>query len=210
MSMRALLAFLLLFGVQNVAAQYPQHAIKLIVPFPRAGRPTSRAHRGAETGRRPARPDRGGGEPAGRGRDIGSDSPAERADGYTLLFASTTSLSIAPVLQKLPVRPDPRFCAGHPGREHPERAGGEPEAAGEGPARAGGARRGPARKAQLFLERHRQHRSSQRRAVQDDRQGQHGARALQRYAARDSRPRQRQRGDDGRQPGERAAQHPLG
>jgi tripartite-type tricarboxylate transporter receptor subunit TctC len=106
MSMRALLAFLLLFGVQNVAAQYPNHAIKLIVPFPPAGATDIVGRIVAQKlGERLGQPVVVENRP-GAGGSLGSDLAAKSApDGYTILIATSSTHSIGPVLQKLPYDP---------------------------------------------------------------------------------------------------------
>jgi tripartite-type tricarboxylate transporter receptor subunit TctC len=105
MSIRVLLAALLLFA-QGAAAQYPNHSIKLIVPFPPAGATdiVGRivAHKLGEQLGQPVvvenRP--------GAGGSLGSDIVAKSApDGYTILIATTSTHSIGPVLQKLPYDP---------------------------------------------------------------------------------------------------------
>jgi tripartite-type tricarboxylate transporter receptor subunit TctC len=86
----------------NAAAQpYPNRPIKLIVPFPAGGPPdtiarlvgndmSSRLGQTVVIDNRP-----------GAGATIGTRTAASaEPDGYTLLFASTTSLSIGPVLFK--------------------------------------------------------------------------------------------------------------
>jgi tripartite-type tricarboxylate transporter receptor subunit TctC len=86
----------------NAAAQpYPNRPIKLIVPFPAGGPPDTIARlvgndmssRLGQTVVIDIRP--------GAGATIGTRTAASaEPDGYTLLFASTTSLSIGPVLFK--------------------------------------------------------------------------------------------------------------
>jgi tripartite-type tricarboxylate transporter receptor subunit TctC len=82
-----------------LAQPYPARPIKLIVPFPAGGPPDVIARVladsvGARLGQTVVVENR-----PGAGATIGTRSvAAAEADGYTLLFASTTSLSIAPAL----------------------------------------------------------------------------------------------------------------
>src|SRR5215204_2811220 len=84
-----------------LAQPYPARPIKLIVPFPAGGPPDVIARVladsvGARLGQTIVVENR-----PGAGATIGTRSvAAAEADGYTLLFASTTSLSIAPALFK--------------------------------------------------------------------------------------------------------------
>src|ERR1700730_13825552 len=85
-------------GVASATAQtYPDRPIKLIVPFPPGGPPDAIARViGDDVGKRINQTvvidNR-----QGAGATIGSRAvAAAEPDGYTLLFASTTSLSIAP------------------------------------------------------------------------------------------------------------------
>src|SRR5262245_4988742 len=86
----------------DAAAQpYPNRPIKLIVPFPAGGPPDTIARLvgsdiSARLGQSVVIDNRAGG-----GATIGTRAVANaEADGYTLLFASTTSLSIGPALFK--------------------------------------------------------------------------------------------------------------
>ena len=84
-------------------AQYPQRAIKMIVPFPPAGatdivarivaqKLTERLGQSVVVENRP-----------GAGGTIGSDIVAKSApDGYTILMATSSTHSVGPALQKLP------------------------------------------------------------------------------------------------------------
>jgi tripartite-type tricarboxylate transporter receptor subunit TctC len=89
-------------GLIEAAAQsYPNRPIKLIVPFPAGGPPDTIARLvgsdvSARLGQTVVIDNRAGG-----GATIGTRAVANaEADGYTLLFASTTSLSIGPALFK--------------------------------------------------------------------------------------------------------------
>jgi tripartite-type tricarboxylate transporter receptor subunit TctC len=96
----------------QVLAQYPQRAIKMIVPFPPAGatdvvgrivaqKLTERLGQSVVVENRP-----------GAGGTIGSDLVAKSApDGYTILMATSSTHSIGPVLQKLPYDPIRDFAA---------------------------------------------------------------------------------------------------
>jgi tripartite-type tricarboxylate transporter receptor subunit TctC len=107
-----LLAVLLLAIPLLAQAQYPQRAIKMIVPFPPAGatdvvgrivaqKLTERLGQSVVVENRP-----------GAGGSIGSDIVAKSApDGYTLLMATTSTHSIGPSLQKLPYDPIRDFAA---------------------------------------------------------------------------------------------------
>ena len=109
--MRFLLALLLALPL-SAAAQYPQRAIKMIVPFPPAGatdvvgrivaqKLTERLGQSVVVENRP-----------GAGGSIGSDLVAKSApDGYTLLMATSSTHSIGPALQKLPYDPIRDFAA---------------------------------------------------------------------------------------------------
>ena len=109
--MRFLLALLLTLPL-SAAAQYPQRAIKMIVPFPPAGatdvvgrivaqKLTERLGQSVVVENRP-----------GAGGSIGSDLVAKSApDGYTLLMATSSTHSIGPALQKLPYDPIRDFAA---------------------------------------------------------------------------------------------------
>ena len=106
--MRLLLAALLASIALPLAAlaQYPQRAIKLMVPFPPAGatdivgrivaqKLSERLGQSVVVENRP-----------GAGGSIGSDLVAKSPpDGYTLLMATSSTHSIGPVLQKLPYDP---------------------------------------------------------------------------------------------------------
>ena len=108
--MRLLLAVLLALPLQ-VFAQYPQRAIKLLVPFPPAGatdivgrivaqKLSERLGQSVVVENRP-----------GAGGSIGSDLVAKSApDGYTLLMATSSTHSIGPALQKLPYDPIKDFA----------------------------------------------------------------------------------------------------
>jgi tripartite-type tricarboxylate transporter receptor subunit TctC len=109
--MRFLFALLLVLPLQ-VLAQYPQRAIKMIVPFPPAGATDivgrivaqKLSERLGQTVLVENRP--------GAGGSIGSDLVAKAApDGYTVLMATTSTHSIGPVLQKLPYDPLKDFAA---------------------------------------------------------------------------------------------------
>ena len=109
--MRFLVALLVALPLQ-VFAQYPQRAIKMIVPFPPAGatdivgrivaqKLTERLGQSVVVENRP-----------GAGGSIGSDMVAKAApDGYTILMATSSTHSIGPSLQKLPYDPIKDFAA---------------------------------------------------------------------------------------------------
>jgi tripartite-type tricarboxylate transporter receptor subunit TctC len=89
-------------ALADAAAQpYPNRPIKLIVPFPAGGPPDTIARLvgsdiSARLGQSVVIDNRAGG-----GATVGTRAVANaEADGYTLLFASTTSLSIGPALFK--------------------------------------------------------------------------------------------------------------
>ena len=100
--MRFFIALLLALPLQ-VFAQYPLHAIKMIVPFPPAGatdivgrivaqKLIERLGQSVVVENRP-----------GAGGSIGSDIAAKSApDGYTILMATSSAHSVGPALQKLP------------------------------------------------------------------------------------------------------------
>ena len=100
--MRFLITLLLALPLQ-VFAQYPQRAVRMIVPFPPAGatdivgrivaqKLTERLGQPVVVENRP-----------GAGGTIGSDIAAKSApDGYTILMATSSTHSVGPALQKLP------------------------------------------------------------------------------------------------------------
>ena len=109
--MRFVLALLLALPLQ-VLAQYPQRAIKMMVPFPPAGatdvvgrivaqKLSEQLGQSVVVENRP-----------GAGGSIGSDMVAKAApDGYTILMATSSTHSIGPALQKLPYDPIKDFAA---------------------------------------------------------------------------------------------------
>jgi len=110
---RALPALLLTFAASFAAAQsYPSKPIHLIVPFPPGG-PTDIV--GRLVGQKLSE---GLGQPvvvdnrAGAGGTVGSTAAAKApADGYTLLYGSTSTLAIAPALYRsLPYDPRTAFA----------------------------------------------------------------------------------------------------
>jgi len=95
-----------LFALQAHAQPYPNHSIKLVVPWPPGGAVDIIGRLVAENIATPL------GEPvvidnrAGAAGAIGSDYVAKSPpDGYTLLMGSTTVISVNPALQKLPYAP---------------------------------------------------------------------------------------------------------
>ena len=109
--MRLLIALLLALPMQLAHAQYPNRALKLVVPFPPAGatdivgrivaqKLSERLGQAVVVENKP-----------GAGGSIGSDLVAKSAaDGYTLLMATTSTHSIGPSLQKLPYDPITDFA----------------------------------------------------------------------------------------------------
>jgi tripartite-type tricarboxylate transporter receptor subunit TctC len=109
--MRLVLALLLALPL-HALAQYPQRAIKMVVPFPPAGatdvvgrivaqKLSERLGQSVVVENRP-----------GAGGAIGSDLVAKSApDGYTILMATSSTHSIGPALQKLPYDPIRDFSA---------------------------------------------------------------------------------------------------
>jgi tripartite-type tricarboxylate transporter receptor subunit TctC len=103
--MRAALALLLALPLLAFA-QYPNRAVRLVIPFPPAGatdivgrivaqKLTERLGQPVVVENKP-----------GAGGSIGSDLAAKSApDGYTLLMATSSTHSIGPSLQKLPYDP---------------------------------------------------------------------------------------------------------
>ena len=103
------LALLLASGIAH--AQYPNHAVHVVVPFP-AGGPTDVLTRalGQKLSERWSQPVVVDNKP-GAGGAIGSDFVAKSApDGYTLLMATTSTHSIGPSLQKMPYDPVKDFA----------------------------------------------------------------------------------------------------
>jgi tripartite-type tricarboxylate transporter receptor subunit TctC len=103
---RLVLALVFLLSSGLAAAQYPNRAVKLIVPFPPSGatdivgriiaaKLSERLGQSVVVDNKP-----------GAGGSIGSDLAAKSpADGYTLLIATSSTHSIGPSLQKLPYDP---------------------------------------------------------------------------------------------------------
>ena len=104
--MRLLLTLLLALPLHAALAQYPNRAVKLIVPFPPAGATDIVGRIVAQKlGERLGQSVVVENKP-GAGGAIGSDLVAKSApDGYTLLMATTSTHSIGPSLQKLPYDP---------------------------------------------------------------------------------------------------------
>lgn len=103
--------FLLAFFSGAIHAQYPNRALKLIVPFPPAGA-TDVVGRilAQKLGERLGQPVVVDNKP-GAGGTIGSELAAKSPpDGYTLLIATTSTHSIGPTLQKLPYDPIKDFA----------------------------------------------------------------------------------------------------
>ena len=107
-----LLSLLLASGIASGQAQYPAHAIKLVVPFPPAGATDIigriLAQKLGEQLRQPIVVD----NKPGAGGAIGTDSVAKATpDGYTILIATSSTHSVGPALQKLPYDPVRDFAA---------------------------------------------------------------------------------------------------
>jgi tripartite-type tricarboxylate transporter receptor subunit TctC len=111
MSMRPLLAVLLLLFLSAAHAQYPNRPLKLIVPFPPAGATdiVGRivAQKLSERLGQPVVVENRPGAGGSLGSDLAAKSPA---DGYTILMATSSTHSIGPVLQKLPYDPIKDFA----------------------------------------------------------------------------------------------------
>jgi tripartite-type tricarboxylate transporter receptor subunit TctC len=109
--MRRAFALALLLASGLAHAQYPNHAVHVVVPFP-AGGPTDVLTRalGQKLSQRWSQPVVVDNKP-GAGGAIGSDFVAKSApDGYTLLMATTSTHSIGPSLQKMPYDPVKDFA----------------------------------------------------------------------------------------------------
>ncbi len=104
--MRILLTLLLALPLHAALAQYPNRAVRMIVPFPPAGATDIVGRIVAQKlGERLGQSVVVENKP-GAGGSIGSDLVAKSAaDGYTLLMATTSTHSIGPSLQKLPYDP---------------------------------------------------------------------------------------------------------
>ena len=101
--LRVLLVLGLSFSVVAAAQQYPQRAVRMVVPFP-AGGPTDVLTRvvSAKLSERWRQPVVVENKP-GAGGSIGADFVAKSApDGYTLVMATSSTHSIGPALGKLP------------------------------------------------------------------------------------------------------------
>jgi tripartite-type tricarboxylate transporter receptor subunit TctC len=100
---RAVLVLVLSFSTAAAAQQYPQRAVRMVVPFP-AGGPTDVLTRVvsqklSERWREPVVVE----NKPGAGGSIGADFVAKSApDGYTLVMATSSTHSIGPALGKLP------------------------------------------------------------------------------------------------------------
>jgi tripartite-type tricarboxylate transporter receptor subunit TctC len=109
--MRRAVALALFFAASLAHAQFPNHAVHVVVPFP-AGGPTDVLTRalGQKLSERWSQPVVVDNKP-GAGGAIGSDFVAKSApDGYTLLMATTSTHSIGPSLQKMPYDPVKDFA----------------------------------------------------------------------------------------------------
>jgi tripartite-type tricarboxylate transporter receptor subunit TctC len=109
--MRRAVALALFFAASLAYAQFPNHAVHVVVPFP-AGGPTDVLTRalGQKLSERWSQPVVVDNKP-GAGGAIGSDFVAKSApDGYTLLMATTSTHSIGPSLQKMPYDPVKDFA----------------------------------------------------------------------------------------------------
>ena len=101
--LRLLLVLGLSFSAAAAAQQYPQRAVRMVVPFP-AGGPTDVLTRVvsqklSERWRQPVVVE----NKPGAGGSIGADFVAKSApDGYTLVMATSSTHSIGPALGKLP------------------------------------------------------------------------------------------------------------
>jgi tripartite-type tricarboxylate transporter receptor subunit TctC len=104
--------FLLLCLPLGALAQYPQRAVKLMVPFPPTGATDVVARIVAQKlSERWGQPVVVENRP-GAGGSLGSDLVAKSTpDGYTLLMATSSTHSIGPALQKLPYDPIRDFAA---------------------------------------------------------------------------------------------------
>ncbi len=103
---RLLFALFLTLAGSTAHAQYPEHALKLIVPFPPAGA-TDVVGRilANKLGENLGQPVVVENKP-GAGGSLGSAFAAKSdPDGYTLLIGTTSTHSIGPTLQKLPYDP---------------------------------------------------------------------------------------------------------
>src|SRR5699024_194257 len=112
---RMLAGFVLLAAaaLAAVAQSYPDHPVKLVVPLVAGGPPDVVARVIADAMSTKLKQNFVVENRPGAGGTIGTQSVATApADGYTLLFASTTALSIAPALFKsVPYDPIKSFAA---------------------------------------------------------------------------------------------------
>ncbi|MGE5615706.1 MAG: Bug family tripartite tricarboxylate transporter substrate binding protein [Bacillota bacterium] len=103
---RALAAIAIAASATAVQAEYPDHAIKLVVPWPPGGAVDTIGRLIADNVATPLGQSIVIDNRAGAAGAIGSDIVAKSApDGYTLLMGSTTVISINPALQKLAYKP---------------------------------------------------------------------------------------------------------
>jgi tripartite-type tricarboxylate transporter receptor subunit TctC len=103
---RVLAAISIAAAATAVHAQYPDHPIKLVVPWPPGGAVDTIGRLIADNVSTPLGQAVFIENRAGAAGAIGSDIVAKSApDGYTLLMGSTTVISINPALQKLAYKP---------------------------------------------------------------------------------------------------------
>ena len=211
-AMRILLAAIVIAGLNAadaMAQSYPNRPIKLIVPFPAGGPPDTIARLvgndiSSRLGQNVVIDNRPGG-----GATIGTRAAASaEPDGYTLLYGSTTSLSIGPALFKNSrLRRGQELRAGGFGVGRLDGGGRECGRAGEDGAGARRLRQGQPGQAPQRLRRRlaSPHRLGTVHA--HDRSGHH-VRALPRHGPGDDRPGGRPDSDDDRRHRLAAAPHP--
>ena len=188
---------LLLLPAAAAAQNFPDHPIRLIVPFP-AGGPNDIiarviGQRMSELLKQPIVIDNRGGQ----GGVLGTDVVAKaKPDGYTIAISSAGALAISPSMEKVAYDTAEGSAGRHAGGDGAGNAGGRHQRPRQQHERADRAGQGAARETQFRVRRSGQPAASGRRIAQADRENRHRARALSRCGAGCQRSA-RQAGADG-------------
>ena len=182
----ALCASLVMAGSCWAADAYPNHKVRMIVPFA-AGGPTDVigrmvAERLSDVFGQQIYVE----DLPGAGGNLGVETAARATpDGYTILVVSTGFIINPSMYTQDRLRPDQGFRADHAGRGLAQCRHGQSVGAGEDAQGADRSHQGQSRQIQLRPARHRLDAASRRRAVQADLRARHGDGAVQRRAACD-------------------------